>query len=126
MTLVEIDPLTGALERYEYDHSSQSMIFTKTQNVDSVLELNAESYNQGTSRNADWRGVDNDMWHVASVPLVTLQSWLNEFNSVRPEGAKHRSIYAPDDEWDKFVLMRLDSSDYRKLKTAPVTIGKWK
>lgn len=126
MALVEIDPLSGALERYEYDHSTGSMIFTKTQNVDRVLDMNAESYNQGLSRGADWRGQDNDMWHVASVPLVTLQSWLNEFNSVRPEGAKHRSIYAPDDEWDKFVLMRLDSSDYRKLRTAPVTIGKWK
>lgn len=122
LPLIEIDPLSGALERYDYDHDTGLLAFSKTQNVDRVLDMNAESYNQGMARDAEWRGCDNDMWHVASIPLVTLQAWLNEFNSVRAEGSKHRSIYAPDEEWDKFVLMRLDSSDFRKLKTAPVKI----
>ena len=121
--LLEIDPLTGAHERYDYDHDTSTLVFTKSQNIDCVLDMNVESYNQ-TGRDADWRGEDNTMWHIASIPLVTLQAWLNEFNSVRPQGAKVRSIYAPDDEWDRFVLMRLDSSDFRKLKTAPITIGR--
>jgi len=119
MALIEIDPLSGALERYDYDHSTQTLTFSKTQNVDGLLNRNVESYNDSGE---GWRGADNDMWHVASVSLVTLQDWLHEFNSVRGPGDKHRSIYAPSDEWDKFVLMRLDSSDYRKLKTAPVKI----
>lgn len=119
MPLIEIDPLTGALERYDYDHDTGALTFTKTQNVDAVLDWNADSYNNCGEA---WRGADNDMWHVARVPLATLQGWLIEFNSVRAEGSKHRSIYAPSDEWDRFVLMRLDSNDYRKLKTAPVKI----
>jgi len=119
MPLIEIDPLSGALERYDYNHDTGETIFTKTQNVDGVLDRNVESYNDSGQ---GWRGENNDMWHVASVPLVTLQAWLIEFNSVRAEGSKHKSIYAPNPEWDKFILMRLDSSDYRKLKTAPVKI----
>ena len=121
MPLIEIDPLTGDLERYDYDHTAQTMTFTKSRNVDGLLDSNTESFNDSSQA---WRGQNNDMWRVASVDLVVLQGWLNEFNSVRPQDSKVRSIYVTDNpEWEKFVMFRLNSSDFRKLKTAPVRIA---
>ena len=90
MALIEIDPLTGATETYDYDHSTGNLIFTKSLEIDPLLDANVASYNDGGQA---WRGQHNDMWRVASVPPIELQAWLNEFNSVRPQDAKVRSIY---------------------------------
>ena len=121
MALIEIDPLTGDTETYDYDHSTGNLTFTKSRNVDALLDANVASYNDSGQ---SWRGQNNDLWRVASVDLVVLQGWLNQFNSVRPQDAKVRSIYVDDNpEWERYVLLRLNSLDFRKLKTAPVRIG---
>ena len=118
--LFDIDPVTGAVETFDFDHSTGTSVITRTVNVDHVLERNAQSYNEGKGRNASWRGVDNDFWHVGSVPLEELQNWLNEFNAKRAPADKIYSFLTEDEEWERFMYARWNDPDYRKLKTAPV------
>ncbi len=119
--LLDICPLTGAVEMFDYDPVTKTSCITRTENVDALLDRNAASFNQGLSRTATWRGDDNDFWHVGSVPLTELQRWLNEFNASRAQADKVYSFLDENEEWERFMYARWNDADYRKLKTAPVS-----
>ena len=93
---------------------------SRTENVDAILDLNQASYNEGKSRNASWRGEDNDFWHVGRIPMTLLQGWLNEFNAKRAPADKLYSFLAENEEWERFMYAKWNDADNRKLKTAPV------
>lgn len=118
--LLDIDPLTGAIETFDFDQATGTSIITRTENVDTILDLNARSYNEGKAANASWRGEDNDFWHVGRVPLTELQRWLNDFNATRAPADKIYSFLTENEEWERFMYARWNDPDYRKLKTAPV------
>ena len=118
--LLDIDPLTGAVETFEYDRNTGTSLITRTENVDAILDLNQASYNEGKSRNASWRGEDNDFWHVGRIPMTLLQGWLNEFNAKRAPADKLYSFLAENEEWERFMYAKWNDADNRKLKTAPV------
>lgn len=120
MRLLDIDPLTGAVETFEYDAVAGHSIVTRTEDVDHILDLNQASYNEGKGKSASWRGDDNDFWFVGRIPLTLLQSWLDEFNAARPGQDKLYSFLIENEEWERFMYGRWNSSEYRKLKTAPV------
>lgn len=119
MPLLDIDPLTGAITTMQYDHATKGLTITRSENVDAILDANAESYNDGGQA---WRGDDNDFWHVARVPLTTLFAWLHEFNANRSPDTRVKDPFCPHEEWDKWVWGRLNSGEYRKLRTAPVRV----
>lgn len=56
-----------------------------------------------------WRGEDNDFWHVASVPNIVIEQWLQ----------RGINLYR-DEDWPK--VQALLNGDYKWLKTAPVTV----
>lgn len=120
--LFDIDPLTGAVETFHYDHSTKTSTITRSINVDAFLDQNVASYNEGSGKSAAWRGEDNDMWLVARVPLELLQVWLEEFNKGRSVADRIYSFLDSDEGWERFMYAKVNSSEYRKLKTAPVTI----
>lgn len=115
MHLLDIDPFSGAVETMKFDHTTKELIIKTTVNVDAVLDANTEEQNDGSER---WRGESNDFWHVARVPQNILQMWLIEFNSVRPADEKVKSPYLTNKDWEDFLWMRLNSGEYRKLRTA--------
>ncbi len=119
--LLDICPLTGAFEVFDYDAATQRSVITRTENVDRILDQNARSYNEGMSRGASWRGDDNDFWLVGRVPLTELQRWLDEFNASRSQADKVYSFLDENEEWERFMYARWNDPDYRKLKTAPVS-----
>ena len=119
MPLLDIDPLTGAVETMHYDHQTKGLTITRTRDISDILTANERSYNDGSEA---WRGDANDMWHVARVPEDVLWIWLQEFNAVRPIGDKVKSPFLTHKEWEDFLWLRLNSSDYRKLRTAPVIV----
>ena len=119
MRLLDIDPITGARETFAYDHNTGSTIITRTRNIDAVLDANTESFNDGSKR---WKGDTGDLWHVARVPEDVLYIWLQEFNAVRPADERCKSPFLTHKDWEDFLWLRLNSSEYRKLKTAPVHV----
>lgn len=119
--LLDIDPLTGAIETFDFDQATGTSIITRTENVDTILDLNAQSYNEGKGSGASWRGEDNDFWLVARVPLTVMHEWMIEFNAPRaPADRLVDPFDTRNEEWDKFIQCKLDSGDNRKLKAAPV------
>lgn len=117
--LLDIDPLTGAIETMQYDHSTGLLQITRTEQVDHILDANTASYNDPTQA---WRGEKNDFWHVGRIPLTMLFAWFHEFNASRAEGSKLHDPFEDNPEWESWLYARLNCSDYRKLKTAPVNV----
>jgi hypothetical protein len=119
MRLLDIDPLTGAVETFHYDHATGASTIKRTENVDAALDRNQRSYNDSSQA---WRGEENDMWKVASIPLTTLWEMFQEFNAPRPHADRLQSPFDSDPAWERFLHGKLNSSEYRKLRTAPVRI----
>lgn len=120
--LFDIDPLTGAVEEFHYDHATKTSTITRSVEVDRLLDQNVASYNDGMHRSAGWRGKDNDLWLVGRAPLELLQVWLEEFNKGRSEADRIYSFLDSSDEWERFMYAKWNSNEFRKLKTAPVNI----
>lgn len=119
MPLLDIDPLTGAVETMEYDPVGKGLLITRTENVDALLDANANVANDHSQR---WRGTDNDFWFVARVSMTTLYDWLVEYNKGKGPDDQVKSPFETHAGWERFMYGRLNSSEYHKLKTAPVTI----
>ena len=119
MPLIDIDPLSGAVELTQYDQNTKALITTRTENVDALLDANQASYNGPRS---NWEGEEGDFWHVASIPLTLLWAWMQDFNAPRGPADQLWSPFARNEEWERFMYGRLNGNDFRKLKTAPVHV----
>lgn len=117
--LLNIDPLTRVLETMRYDHETDALIVNHEQHVDHILDANADSFNDSGQA---WRGEDNDLWRVGSVPEYMLYNWLMEFNQGKPSDERVGSIYHGDERWNRYIMDKLNLSEFRKLKTAPVRL----
>lgn len=118
--LLDIDPLSGAVETMTYDHATKGLVITRVNdNIDAVLDANAESYNDAGQ---GWRGQNNDFWHVARIPVDVLEMWRLEFNLGKPRDQQVLAYFDDRADFQSFVWGRLNSNEYRKLRTAPVKV----
>ena len=51
-----------------------------------------------------------------------LYAWLHEFNASRSPDTRVKDPFNDHPEWEKWMYAKLNSSDFRKLKTAPVHV----
>lgn len=119
MPLLDIDPISGAVETMHYDHNTKALHIKRETNIDTVLNLNDWARNNSDKT---WRGQTGELWHVASTPEDLVWTWVLEFNAVRPVDEHIRSPFDTNADWEKFVWARLNSLDYLRLKTAPVHV----
>ena len=66
----------------------------------SIRKMNEAAENRNREANTRW---------IASIPQVVYAQWQGEYNS-RPQ----------DSDWDQYLAMKLNSSDYSKLRTERV------
>lgn len=108
MDLLSYDPFTGIREYVDYDEATDGLILRTEQDCEGILDLNKDSQNDSSE---GWRGEDNSMWRVASIPLVLIQKWLQE-DGIDVFNQDHMPA----------VLRKLNDPEYRYLKCAPVRI----
>lgn len=77
----------------------------RVQDVEDILELNKVRQNEPQSRSSDFR-------HIASVPNIFLERWLNEEHA---RGNTMLRLWTP--EFDKLVEQKLKDPDWRFLRT---------
>ena len=115
--LLNADPFTGVDTIATYDRETDSLIIKREQWTAPIWELNKASYNDTDQR---WRGESNEMWHVASVPLIVLEGWAREW--AEHTGKVFVDPFGNDPDFNRFIKGRLNSSDWRGLRTAPVRV----
>lgn len=113
--LLDVNPW-GIRTEFQYDKVTKQSTIVQTQNVDAILDNNKEFANAG-----GYKGEEGDFWHVASIPLVELEKWLREYRL--ETGRVLFSPFVNDEDWERWMYRRLDSSDYRALRTMHCRIG---
>ena len=101
--LLDYDPLNGVSCYFEYEPSSDRMVLTHEQDVGKIIDSNKQSANDQEKTK---RGIKNDWWKYASVPVVVQMEWLNKYG-VDMNNKDHMPR----------VFKLLNSPDYKYLKT---------
>jgi hypothetical protein len=106
--LLERDPLTGTERWFEYDPVEKTVSIRTIQDAEPILELNKalQTHDDGYSKTREWR-------RAASIPNSLIYQWLQE-DGIDVFNKNH---------WPA-VVRKLDSIEYRHLRTAPGQIGK--
>lgn len=103
--LLDFDPTTGVREWFHYDPMTGDVTIETTQDVAPILDENKALAND---EEVTRRGIKNDMWKYASIPVVVQVRWLNEYGSqnwpLRPGN-------------EKLLFRLLNSPEWRYLKT---------
>lgn len=105
--LLDRDPISGLTEYHCYDPASDTTIIETVQDVEPVLERNKALQ---SADDGGWSPT-RDLRRAATIPDVIILKWRNE------EGI---DVFDPD-HWPA-VKRKLNSSEYRWLRTAPGTI----
>jgi len=104
-----ITPSVGGIRHItDVDEGDASLVITRLQDVEPVLEYNKYLRSLGGSH---YRGEDNTMWHYARVPLIFLEKWVREYGA--------DVVFGEDDD----TLIRLIERDYPAFKCAEVRLA---
>lgn len=93
---------TGITTWFEHDSAARKNIITTTQDVTEIIDTNKKIQNE-----SDGWSKSRFLRHAASIPMTLIFKWLHE------EG-----INAFDPNHKKAVLKKLDSNEYRHLRTS--------
>lgn len=102
------DPLTGVTEYFEA--TPEGFNIHTVQDVDPIIEMNKAKQREGRGYYAK----DKDMWRVASIPNTVLLDWAVK------DGVPPGMVFSA--EYADRIARRLNSSEFRDLKTADVRI----
>lgn len=95
------------------DESARQFTFKRTQDVEDIIEANKRD--AATSQQSDWGR------HVARIPNIFLEQWLNEEYR---KGNVNLRLFTP--EFDKLIARKLQDPDWRFLRTdAPTMQTGW-
>jgi hypothetical protein len=103
--LFDHDPLTGVTEIFHYDPMTGDVHIETTQDVDPILEKN--KYLQKSDAYTR-KGIKDEMWHFASIPIVVQLQWLKKYG---PENDPMRKGN------EKLLFRLLNDPEWRYLKT---------
>jgi hypothetical protein len=100
----EINPVTGALERYYWDEQTETMTIRNTHDVTDIIEANKRRANASLDQR-----FGNEMMHsVAEIPLALVVKFKKDYNV---------DVFSDEPEHKLKLRKLLDSPDYRYLKT---------
>jgi hypothetical protein len=101
-----LDSYNGITEHFKTDKMTGDVQIITTQDVDPFFEYNKAQFDNAT------RNFKGDMHKMASIPTVVIEIWREEmkkagYDDTNPLSAKNR----------KFLLSKLNSPDWNKLRT---------
>lgn len=101
---------SGIQTLYDKDEHTGKTIIKRVQDVEGVLDCNQRERN---SNNQSWKG---DLHKVASIPLVIWEQWIIE---LKRQGRTPNPSHPSNRKW---LVAKLNSGDYGKLRTKDGTI----
>jgi|APSaa5957512535_1039671.scaffolds.fasta_scaffold253589_1 hypothetical protein len=103
-----LDSHSGVTTNFHYDEMTDTSTISREQDVEAILENNKalQTHNDGYSPS-------REMKRVASIPMVIAEQWMKE------DGLNWMNL--PKHEKGMYLRKKLNSSDYRFLKTSEGT-----
>ena len=101
---VDYEPLSGHTTYVDYDSvTDTTTVITEFPDLESSLDRNKALAND---RDYTRRGIKEEFWHYAFIPNAIIEKWLIE---------ERINVFDKND--DKKVFQKLNSPEYRYLKT---------
>jgi hypothetical protein len=98
----DYDPLTGAVETFDYDESSDTAIIHRSADVQPIIDRNKALANHTDG----WTSAEKDMRHAASIPIEVCLLWLQRYGICAWK----------KEHWPK-VRQLLNDNEWRYLRT---------
>ncbi len=96
--------------RTQIKASDGRLYVTRTQDIESYLDANKAEISDAPS----WRPYANkNMRKVASIPMIVAEAWLKE----------GINVFDPSPDMQRKVAQKLNSNEYRHLRTYPGRVG---
>lgn len=111
--LLDVDPLTGAVETFYYDHETGRCMIDRRLDVEPLLELSKAQFNTFDER-ARWGA--EPMHLVARVPMEVMEVFKQQ------TGINPYHVMEPEDE--RRFLAWLDDPAQRLFRTRPGSLSK--
>ena len=73
--LLDVDPLSGAIETFDYDEHTDTIIIKRSCDVQPIIDRNKELQGE---RDGGWVGKGRDVRLAASIPTEVAYKWLVE------------------------------------------------
>lgn len=106
-TLLDIDPLSGAVETFAYDDASDTAVIHRSADVEPIIERNKALAREG--RGPRVTGDRLDMRLAASIPIEITYLWMQKYG-IRAWDRNH---------WPA-VKRLLNSNEWRYLRTSEI------
>jgi hypothetical protein len=74
--LLGYDSFTGVTEYFHHDDSTNTSYVETVQDVDTILDVTNDLRNDDEYTK---KGIKDEMWHFASIPIVVQMRWLSEY-----------------------------------------------
>ena len=105
--MYRIDDVSGVITDAVYDEGTERLVVRRSQDVEPIIERNKAMANEGRK----WDFGDDWGRLYARIPNIVIEQWMREdgVNVLALEG----------DDQGKYLRAKLNSSDYRDLKTDP-------
>lgn len=103
--ILNYDPETGVTQVYHKDPNTGLVTVQTKQDVGHVLDYNKKLR---ASMPSGWKG---DFHHVASIPINIINQWKEELKRV---GRNANPLATENRKW---LMMRLNNSEFKKLRT---------
>lgn len=105
--LLDYDPFTGVTHYFHYDEQTGDWGIESQQDCSQIIEANKILQNEDSYSQ---KGIKNEWWHVASIPVVVQEKWLREGIDIFNK-----------DHWHQ-VKRKLNDPEYRYLKATTGTV----
>lgn len=73
--LLDVDPLSGAIETFDYDEATDTVIIRRTCDVQPIIDYNKATQ---SDRDGGWVGEGRNMRLAARIPLELAYKWMLE------------------------------------------------
>ena len=101
-----LDQHAGVTTTFHYDEDGDKSIIETTQDVEPILEANKAMQADG-----DGYTPSRDLKHIASIPLVIVQKWMEE------DGVNFLALGKPEKR--AYLRRKLNDPEYLYLRTSP-------
>ena len=113
--VLNYDPISGVSTVWMWDDKLQRMVVRYTADIEPLTEQNGRLFNEWDASNKR-----KEFWHVADVDNITLHRW--GVDAGLKFGKRPGEVRWLGPEHSEVIKRNLNSSDFRKFKTAPVTL----
>ena len=105
--ILDYDPFTGVTRKFEYDHVTDQVHMTMSQDCTDIIKDNERQVIEADHS----QQIKNDWIRYARIPEVVIEQWRRDYGV---------DFYTTDPQHWKLVMAMINDREFRKVKTTTI------